>query len=231
MVWSSEGVNKLANETQHGREWSPYEFNGGTSLGICGDDFAVIAADTRLSEGYSILSRNVSKVSVLTDSCVVATGGCYTDIYTLHKVLNSRIEEYYHEHNEHMSTPALAQMLGNTLYGRRFFPYYTFNVVAGIDKNGKGAVYTYDAVGSFERVNYAAQGAGQKLIIPLLDNVVGGRNRSDKIEPFTIESAINIAKDAFITAGERDIYTGDAVEIFIITKEGVRKELFELKRD
>lgn len=107
----------------------------------------------------------------------------------------------------------------------------SFNVVAGLDSAGRGAVFTYDAVGSFERVGYAAQGAGQKLIIPLLDDIVGGRNRADTLPPLTAEGAVEVAKEAFVTAGERDIYTGDTVEIFVITSAGVRSERFELKRD
>ena len=42
---------------------------------------------------------------------------------------------------------------------------------------------------------------------------------------------VEIIKDSFITAGERNIYTGDSVEIFIITKDGLKKEVFELKKD
>ena len=86
--------------------------------------------------------------------------------------------------------------------------------MAGLDTSGAGAVYTYDAVGSYERVGYAAQGQGQKLIIPLLDDIVGGRNRADAIAPLTLAAAVETVKEAFIVAGERDIYTGDAVEIF-----------------
>ena len=38
--------------------------------------------------------------------------------------------------------------------------------------SGKGAVYTYDAIGSYDRYGYAVQGAGQAMMIPFLDNVV-----------------------------------------------------------
>lgn len=196
----------------------------------------MVAADTRLSEDYSILSRNVSKAKTLTDKCVIATGGCWTDVATLHKVLGARAASYAQTHGADIATPAVAQLLSTTLYSRRFFPYYAFNVVGGLDATGAGAVYTYDAVGSYERVAYAAQGSGQKLIIPLLDNIVGGKNRQDRgggagAPVLTLEEAQQLAVEAFITAGERSIQTGDAVEVFSITKQGVSMKRVELKRD
>ena len=74
--------------------WSPYELNGGTVLAIAGDDYAVIAADMRLCRGYSILSRKTSRLHVMTDKAVLGTGGCHTDVTTLHQTLDIRCKMY-----------------------------------------------------------------------------------------------------------------------------------------
>ena len=135
-----------------------------------------------------------------------------------------------------MSCPAMAQMLSNTLYFKRFFPYYTFNLLGGLDKSGKGAVYTYDAIGSYERTGYACQGSGQALIMPVLDNQLKSASPLlyppvSSATPLTEAQAVDLVKDCFATAGERDIYTGDAVEIVVINRNGVRRETMPLKLD
>lgn len=107
------------------------------------------------------------------------------DSQTLHKNIIARMESYKHQNGKEMSITAVAQMLSNMLYYKRFFPYYTFNVLAGLDDQGCnsnsfryllllgiGAVYSYDAVGSFQRQTYYASGSGTKLLIPVLDNQV-----------------------------------------------------------
>ncbi|WRX23189.1 hypothetical protein QQP08_015676 [Theobroma cacao] len=47
---------------QASANWSPYDSNGGTCFAIAGND----AADTRMSSGYSVLTRLYSKIAQLT---------------------------------------------------------------------------------------------------------------------------------------------------------------------
>lgn len=44
------------------RHFIPYSDNGGTILAIAGQDFAVIAGDTRQTVGYEIQTRYAPKV-------------------------------------------------------------------------------------------------------------------------------------------------------------------------
>lgn len=73
-----------------------------------------------------------------------------------------------------MSTAAVAQMLSIMLYQKRFFPFYSWCILGGLDEEGKGAVYTYDPVGSYERESCRCAGSASSLIQPFLDNQVTG---------------------------------------------------------
>ncbi|KAK8802036.1 hypothetical protein WA158_006431 [Blastocystis sp. Blastoise] len=195
-------IAKQAGTKKADNDWSPYDNNGGTVVAIAGDDYVIIAADTRLIQSYDILSRKVSKLHQLTNKCIMGSGGCFTDTITLQKVLDYHIKQYKFDHNEVISTPALASLLSTTLYGRRMFPYYTFNIIAGLDNEGHGAIYSYDAVGSFETLVYSVQGEGQNLIIPLLDSCIPKKNRNEPVVPLSFEESMNLIKESFTLAGE-----------------------------
>ncbi|KAG0498636.1 hypothetical protein HPP92_003327 [Vanilla planifolia] len=217
------------------RDWV-YENNGGTCVAIAGLDYCVVAADTRLSVGYSIYTRDHSKICKLADKCVLASSGFQGDMKALQKNLAARHLIYQHQHNKQMSCPAMARLLSNTLYYKRFFPYYTFNILGGLDDEGKGCVYTYDAVGSYERVGYSCQGTGGALIMPVLDNQLKSPSplllpARDAVTPLLESEAVDLIKDVFASATERDIYTGDKLEIIVINAAGIRSELMDLRKD
>ena len=87
-----------------------------------------------------------------------------------------------------MSVSSVANLLQQILYSRRGFPFYSFCVVAGLHRVGgegggggnnnsrrvtrqEGAVYVYDAIGSYERVAVASAGTGRELLQPILDQL------------------------------------------------------------
>jgi 20S proteasome subunit beta 6 len=228
----------IAKDIPNEHHFNPYEMNGGSLIAVAGKDFAVIASDTRLSEGYSILSRNSPHLLQLKSNVVIGSVGFHGDSLTFSKALESKLKMYEYEHNKKPSTQAVAQLISNMLYNRRFFPYYVNTIVAGLTREGQGAVYSYDPVGSYEREVYRAGGSSAALLQPLLDSQLGLKNRNGTFElnrSYVVSSSkehvVGLIKDAFISASERDIYNGDGVVLNIITKEGVQVEHFPLRRD
>ena len=63
------------------------------------------------------------------------------------------------------------------------------------------------------------------MLLPYLDSVFVGYNnpKADKKTKFSKEETVELLYKAFTSTAERDIYTGDKVEIVIIDKNGITK--------
>ncbi|CAM9591297.1 unnamed protein product, partial [Choristocarpus tenellus] len=121
-----------------GEGFQPYANNGGTVVAVAGENYCIIAADSRLSDvgGYSILSRNVTRVHRLSEDAFIATAGCWADTQGLLHLLRYLIRDYESQHRCSMGTATASRMLSTHLYYRRSFPFYTFNILGGLDNQG-----------------------------------------------------------------------------------------------
>lgn len=224
-----------------------YTDNGGSTLAISGRDFTILAGDTRSTSGYNINTRYEPKLfrigTSITSPLVLSVVGFAADGHALKERLDTIVKLYKYQHGKDMSVKACAQRLSTILYGKRFFPYYVTAILGGLDEEGRGAVYSYDPVGSYEREQCRAAGAAASLIMPFLDNQVNFKNqylpgsgeglslKEKPREPLPLDHVMQLVKDAFTSAAERHIEVGDGLQIFVVTKEGVKEIYVPLKRD
>jgi len=229
----------------------PYTDNGGSTLGITGQDFAVLAGDTRSTSGYNINTRYEPKLFRIGGDgpnnegakIVLSVVGFAADGHALKERLDTIVKMYRYQHGKDISVHACAQRLSHILYNKRFFPYYVTAILGGLDEEGKGALYSYDPVGSYEREQCRAAGAASSLIMPFLDNQVNLKNQYDpssaqglekqalQPKPLPREHVIELVRDAFTSAVERHIEVGDGLQMMLITKDGIQETYSELKKD
>lgn len=220
--------------TKEVHQWSPYTDNGGTVAAIAGKGFVILAGDTRLSGDYCIHTRDdLSKIFQLTPTTFLASTGMLADRLQLQQLLKARIRWYaFNNGGKLPSTNAIAKLVFTVLYQRRFFPYYAFSVIVGFDENQYGVCYHYDVIGSTEPKRYGTSGSASSFVEPLLDCLLEKKHMNGQVpEELTMEQTLDMLKNAFAGASERDVFTGDAVNFHIITPEGSHTELFPLRKD
>jgi 20S proteasome subunit beta 6 len=210
-----------------------------------------MAGDTRSTSGYNINSRMVPKLFLIGGEgpdhkgakIVLSVVGYAADGDALKERLDTIVKMYKYQHGKDMTVSACAQRLSHLLYSKRFFPFYVTAILAGLDEEGKGALYSYDPVGSYEREQCRAAGAAASLIMPFLDNQVNFKNQyvpgsgtghdlqPKKAEPLPQETVEQLVRDAFTSAVERHIEVGDSLQIMVVTKAGIEEKFIPLKKD
>ncbi len=214
--------------------FDPYINHSGTVVGIAGKDYALLASDLRLSEGYMIHSRNLSRIIEVSPGLAVCGSGCWSDTFTLASTLAHNAMMYEWQSLRPIGVAPMSNLLSAALYSKRMFPYFSFSILGGLDHEGRGALYRYDALGSFERVRAVCAGKGEQLMQPSLDSITnmeqddelwrveGGdgvfESKTAKVVDLDVDDAIKLVLGAFRSAAEREISIGDGVEVMVIAQ-------------
>lgn len=183
----------------------------GTAVGIKVRDGVVLASEKRVSYDGFVLSKQARKVLPITSRSGVAFAGLMGDIGYLTRLLKLEAQYYELQHGKEIRTRSLAKALSIILFSYKLIPMFTEVIVGGYDEEGP-SLYVLDPVGSLLEERYTAVGSGTQIALGYIEP----RYRED----LSLAEAEKMAIEAIKTVIERDVLSGDGVDLVVFTKEG-----------
>jgi 20S proteasome, alpha and beta subunits len=192
----------------------------GTAIGVKTREGVVLASEKRLTYDGFVLSRSVKKVYAITPHVGVGFAGLMGDVNILKRMLEMEAKYYELQHGREIRVRGLAKVLSVILYSYKLAPMLTEIVVGGYDDNGP-QLYILDPVGSLIEEKYAALGSGAQLALGYIE---------PRYTPgISIEEAEKLVVEAVKTVVERDVLSGDGVDILKITAKGPEEKTILFK--
>ena len=109
-----------------------------------------------------------------------------------------------------MSMQALSTLTGNFLRSGAFL--IVSPILGGVDEEGSH-IYSIDALGGTTEENYTVTGSGSQFALGVLEQQYE--------EGLSVNEAKTIAGNAIQTAVERDLASGNGINIAVVTRDGV----------
>ncbi len=194
---------------------------GTTILGIVCKDGIAMAADRQMTAGNVVMSKRKEKVVQLNDYLVFSACGLAAASDRVKKILPAelRLKELQSKSRPTVRQAAslLASIIYSTIRQPSMVPDEMGALIAGINEDGSFELYTIDPAGSIQKIeDYDANfGSGMSFVLGLLE-------RQWK-KGMSIEQGVELAKEALKSSTQRDTGSGYGIDIFTITKEGIKK--------
>lgn len=190
---------------------------GTTTIGIVCKDGLILAADRRATSGYLIVNKRAKKIYKITDATALTTAGTVSDVQLMIKLIKAEMALKRVRTGREPMVKETANLLGGLIYSNirkmSLIPGISHFILAGSDKEG---FHMYDlyADGSVTEVDdYDATGSGSVTAYGVLEALY----KKDLI----VKDGIKLAVRTMNAALQRDMATGDGLDVVTVTSKGI----------
>ena len=194
---------------------------GTTTLALNCKDGIVLAADKRATSGYLISHKKFDKILSITDNISVTVAGTVSDVQLLAKYIRAELKLKLIRTERECSVKEAANLLSMMVYNNirklSLIPGISHFLIGGKDESG---FHIYDLApdGSIVDVDdYTTSGSGSVMVYGVLETLYDKK--------ISVEEGVKLALKSINAAVQRDIASGDGVDVVSITQEGVKKVL------
>jgi proteasome beta subunit len=201
-------------------EISKYMLKSNTSLvGIVCKDGVILGADRRATAGTIVMNKDSKKIHKVTDFLATAYTGGVADIQLTNKIIAAelKLKELRTKSRASVGEAAnfLAMMIYRNIRTPSMIPSIVGTLIAGVNEDGTTELYTIEPAGGVEKVKDfdANFSSGMPYILGLLE-----RQWSKDI---SVEEGVKFAIEALKSSTQRDVGSGNGIDVFTITKDGI----------
>ena len=192
---------------------------GTTTVGLVCKDGIVLAADMRATAGSLIVGKKTEKIQSITDDMAVTMAGTVSDAQLLIKLIKAELKLREIRTGRKQMVKEAANLLGGLVYTniRRMsmIPGISHFLLGGKDEKG---YYVYDIFpdGSVTLMDdYVSSGSGSEMAYGVLE--------TSYKKDLSVEQGTSLVIKCINAALQRDVNTGEGINVVTITEKGVRK--------
>jgi len=194
---------------------------GTTTVALVCKDGIVLAADKRATSGYLIAFKKFEKIISITEDIAVTVAGTVSDVQLLTKYIKAELRLKKIRTGRENTVKEAANLLAALVYSNirklSMIPGISHFLIGGKDESGFH-VYDLSPDGSIVEIDdYVSSGSGSVMAYGVLETLY-----KDNI---SLEEGIKLAAKCINAAVQRDIASGNGIDIVSITSDGVKKVL------
>lgn len=197
-----------------------------TSLvGLVCKDGIVMGADRRVTTGTLVMSKEYTKIMQVNPFIAVSYTGGVADAQLTNKILAAEIRLQELKTKTRVTVKEAANLLSMLTYKNIRAPSMIMNIVgtliAGVNEDGTTELYTIEpAGGAYKVIDYDANfSSGMPYILGLLERMYK--------KDMTVKECIELAKECLKSSTQRDVGSGNGIDVFTITKDGIKHVVSE----